>query len=60
VIFDDTVQHEAWNNSERPRGVLLLDFLRPGISGSVEDYIPEEVQEYAAYLFEKGGRFSKD
>lgn len=53
LIFEDTVQHEAWNNSELPRGVLLLDFLRPGISGSVEDYIPEEVQEYAAYLFEK-------
>ena len=26
LIFDDTVQHEAWNNSDLPRGVLLLDF----------------------------------
>jgi len=51
LIFDDTVEHEAWNDSELPRGVLLLDFLRPGISGSVADHVPEEVQQYAAQLF---------
>lgn len=50
VVFDDTVEHEAWNDSELPRGILLLDFLRPGISGSVTDHIPEEVQRYAAQL----------
>ena len=47
LIFDDTLEHEAWNDSEMPRTVLLIDFLRPGLSGSVEDHIPEEVQEYA-------------
>jgi beta-hydroxylase len=51
LIFDDTVEHEAWNDSESPRGVLLLDFLRPGFSGSVEDHVPEEVRQYAAHLF---------
>lgn len=51
LVFDDTVEHEAWNDSDLPRGVLLLDFLRPGISGSVADYVPEEVQEYVAQLF---------
>jgi ornithine lipid ester-linked acyl 2-hydroxylase len=51
LIFDDTVEHEAWNDSEFPRGVLLLDFLRPGFSGSVADHVPEEVQQYAARLF---------
>jgi beta-hydroxylase len=51
LIFDDTVEHEAWNDSDLPRGVLLLDFLRPGISGSVADHVPEEVQQYAAQLF---------
>lgn len=54
LIFDDTVEHEAWNESDRPRGVLLLDFLRPGVSGRVEDHVPEEVQEYVGRLF--GGR----
>lgn len=51
LVFDDTVEHEAWNDSDLPRGVLLLDFLRPGVTGSVADHVPEEVQEYAAQLF---------
>jgi beta-hydroxylase len=56
LVFDDTVDHEAWNDSDRPRGVLLLDFLRSGLTGSVEDHIPEEVREYAEKLFGgKGG-----
>jgi hypothetical protein len=40
--FDDTGEHEAWNDSEFLRGVLLLDFLRPGFSGSVADHVPEK------------------
>lgn len=51
LVFDDTVEHEAWNDSEWPRGVLLLDFLRPGITGPVADHVPEEVRQYAAHLF---------
>jgi aspartyl/asparaginyl beta-hydroxylase (cupin superfamily) len=49
-VFDDTAEHEAWNDSDLPRGVLLLDFLRPGVAGSVADHVPEEVQEYVARL----------
>ena len=26
LIFDDTVEHEAWNRSHHPRIVLLIDF----------------------------------
>jgi beta-hydroxylase len=51
LIFDDTVEHEAWNDSHLPRGVLLLDFLRPGISGAAADHVPEEVRRYVAQLF---------
>jgi beta-hydroxylase len=29
LVFDDTVEHEAWNESDRPRVVLLLDFRAP-------------------------------
>lgn len=29
LVFDDTVEHEAWNRSSFDRIVLLLDFLRP-------------------------------
>ena len=51
LVFDDTAEHEAWNDSDLPRGVLLLDFLRPGLAGSVADHVPEEVRQYAAQLF---------
>lgn len=31
LIFDDTVEHEAWNRGDRDRLVLLVDFLKcPG------------------------------
>ncbi|MGY0230542.1 aspartyl/asparaginyl beta-hydroxylase domain-containing protein [Longispora urticae] len=44
LIFDDTVNHEAWNRSDAPRTVLLFDFLRPGESG--QDEAPPEVAEF--------------
>jgi beta-hydroxylase len=29
LVFDDSTEHEAWNHSDRPRTVLLCDFLNP-------------------------------
>jgi beta-hydroxylase len=29
MIFDDTYEHEAWNNTDRTRVVLFVDFVRP-------------------------------
>lgn len=29
VIFNDTLEHSAWNNSDEERIILYLDFLRP-------------------------------
>ena len=28
LVFDDTLEHEAWNRSDRDRVVLLLDFMK--------------------------------
>lgn len=44
LIFDDTVEHEAWNRSSEARVVLLLDFLRPGVKDASADVPPAEVQ----------------
>jgi len=30
LVFDDTLEHEAWNLGDRPRVVLLLDVVRAG------------------------------
>ena len=29
LVFDDSFQHEAWNDGERMRVILFVDFLRP-------------------------------
>lgn len=29
VVFDDTYEHEVWNNSNQVRVVLLIDIIRP-------------------------------
>jgi beta-hydroxylase len=44
LIFDDTVEHEAWNRSGETRVVLLLDFLRPGVTDATVDVPPPEVE----------------
>ena len=30
--FDDTIEHEAWNNSDQPRAVLIIDAWNPHLS----------------------------
>jgi aspartate beta-hydroxylase len=32
LLWDDTYPHEAWNDSESVRAVLMLDVIRPGMS----------------------------
>jgi beta-hydroxylase len=54
LIFDDTVEHEAWNESSQARAVLLLDFLRPGVPASAIDQMPDEVQALARRLLARG------
>lgn len=31
-VFDDTMEHEAWNNSDEPRAVLIFDIWNPEVS----------------------------
>jgi aspartate beta-hydroxylase len=31
-VFDDTIEHEAWNDSDEPRAVLIFDIWNPDIS----------------------------
>ena len=28
-VFDDTIEHEAWNDSDEPRVILILDIWNP-------------------------------
>ena len=31
-VFDDTIEHEAWNESDKPRAVLIFDIWNPFLS----------------------------
>ncbi len=33
-VFDDTIEHEAWNDSDRTRSVLICDVWRPELSAA--------------------------
>lgn len=39
IIFDDTVEHEAWNNSDLDRLVLIFDVWRPELEESEQQQI---------------------
>jgi aspartyl/asparaginyl beta-hydroxylase (cupin superfamily) len=49
LIFEDTTEHEAWNDSDSTRTVLLLDFLKPGLEKPSEE-ISENALNYAKKL----------
>jgi aspartate beta-hydroxylase len=43
-VFDDTIEHEAWNRSERTRVILLFEIWRPELT--------EEERELVTVMFE--------
>jgi len=38
-VFDDTIEHEAWNDSDEDRAVLILDCWNPHLSPAEQDMI---------------------
>lgn len=37
--FDDTIEHEAWNNSDRPRAILIVDGWNPLLSEAERELV---------------------
>ncbi len=40
-VFDDTIEHEAWNDSNEPRIILLFDVWNPRLSQWEQEMIAE-------------------
>jgi aspartyl/asparaginyl beta-hydroxylase (cupin superfamily) len=38
-VFDDTIEHEAWNQSNEPRAVLILDTWNPRLTQSERAFV---------------------
>jgi aspartyl/asparaginyl beta-hydroxylase (cupin superfamily) len=39
MLFDDTIEHEAWNTSSDPRLVMIFDVWRPELSAEERELI---------------------
>ena len=38
-VFDDTIEHEAWNKSDQMRAVLIFDIWNPLLAPEERDFI---------------------
>jgi aspartate beta-hydroxylase len=48
-VFDDTIEHEAWNRSDTPRGVLIFDIWNPFLSQAERDLIRAATEVVGTY-----------
>lgn len=48
-VFDDTIEHEAWNLSDTPRAILIFDIWNPLLSAAERDMIQAATELYAKY-----------
>jgi aspartyl/asparaginyl beta-hydroxylase (cupin superfamily) len=48
-VFDDTIEHEAWNDSDAPRAVLLVDTWNPFLTAAERDLVRCATAAYVEY-----------
>lgn len=51
--FDDTIEHQAWNDSDQPRAILILDAWNPHLS-------PRECEAISRYFAAADGALAKN
>jgi aspartate beta-hydroxylase len=47
--FDDTIEHEAWNLSEVPRGILIFDIWNPFLTPAERDLVRAVTETFGTY-----------
>jgi aspartate beta-hydroxylase len=48
-VFDDTIEHEAWNDSDAPRAILIFDIWNPQLTALERDLVREAIVALAEY-----------
>jgi aspartate beta-hydroxylase len=48
-VFDDTIEHEAWNDSETPRAILIFDVWNPFLSEAERDMVRAATEVFGNY-----------
>jgi aspartate beta-hydroxylase len=51
-VFDDTIEHEAWNNSDAPRAILIIDTWNPFLTTEERQWV--STATVAAMEFQRG------
>ena len=54
-VFDDTIEHEAWNRSDALRAILIVDVWNPHLSESEREMLRGLFQEMVDYGLDAGG-----
>ncbi|MDE2450103.1 MAG: aspartyl/asparaginyl beta-hydroxylase domain-containing protein [Gammaproteobacteria bacterium] len=47
--FDDTIEHEAWNDSDVPRAILILDVWNPFLTQAEQDMVKVATEIYSRH-----------
>jgi aspartate beta-hydroxylase len=58
-VFDDTIEHEAWNPSRETRVIMIFDIWNPLLSGAERDMLKGLVQSIDAYYGKDSSPFSQ-
>src|SRR6266513_1816154 len=48
-VFDDTIQHEAWNLSDTPRAILIFDIWNPLLSAAERELVQTATEIYVRH-----------
>jgi aspartate beta-hydroxylase len=48
-VFDDTIEHEAWNESDAPRAILIFDIWNPFLTVAERDLVRAAVEVVGGY-----------
>jgi aspartate beta-hydroxylase len=54
-VFDDTIEHEAWNLSDTPRAVLIFDIWNPLLTPAERDMIQAATEIYGQHYSQRPG-----
>jgi aspartyl/asparaginyl beta-hydroxylase (cupin superfamily) len=49
MVFDDSIEHEAWNDSDQRRAVFIFDIWHPLLSADERDYIRRSLSAMDAF-----------
>jgi aspartate beta-hydroxylase len=48
-VFDDTIEHEAWNLSDSPRAILIFDVWNPFLTAAERDMVKAATEVVVSY-----------